>query len=350
MKKTNTTTPNKLARKMIAANENAAAPAPEKIKNQPSNIEGATMTKINQATRSTHAANDQIFDPTDPFSPIVEIFPEMSADDFKGLKQDIEKNGLLVPIQVQSGKIIDGRHRWRACAELGIPAEYIEVDPKESGIAHAIGCNMQRRQLTEFDKVEIAHRIGHLPVGSNQHTATAAPSQGVLAKSLKTSADTLQRGNKIFRNGSEMLKSAVRSGDLSVSDGALMTELPKEKQDELLNNGVKSAKKVIKALNLEKTQKFREKKNALINELAANSLTLNGIAKHSVLYVDPPWDYLGFLGTPYPTMKTQEICDMKVGDICTEDAVVLMWAPSSMVGDALEVAGSNLKCNFCKEI
>jgi len=52
---------------------------------------------------------------------------------------------------------------------------------------------------------------------------------------------------------------------------------------------------------------------------------------------DPPWDYLGFDGTPYPTMKLDEICKLKVNDVCTEDAVLMMWVPSAMLPGALEV-------------
>ena len=43
-----------------------------------------------------------------------------TGDGFEELKSDIDKRGQLVPIQLRSGKILDGRHRHAVCLELGI--------------------------------------------------------------------------------------------------------------------------------------------------------------------------------------------------------------------------------------
>jgi N6-adenosine-specific RNA methylase IME4 len=261
----------------------------------------------------------------------------MTAEAFEELKQDIRENGQKMAITRQDGKIIDGRHRYKACLELGIEPRFEELDGKESYIAFCIAANLKRRHLTEFDKVEVAQKIGMFPVGSNQHTAGAGRSQGEMAVLLKTSPDTLQRGKKILNKGSENLKSAVRRGDVSVTVGAMMADLPQKKHDDLLEQGVRTAADVVKAINLDKKQKFREEKVKLIKDLAANSPTFEGMAMHSVIYADPPWDYLGFDGTPYPTMKLDEICDMKVKEVCTSDAVLLMWVPSAMLQDSFKV-------------
>ena len=39
------------------------------------------------------------------------IFPPMSDEDFAELKQDIAKNGLLNPIVLHEGQVLDGAHR-----------------------------------------------------------------------------------------------------------------------------------------------------------------------------------------------------------------------------------------------
>jgi ParB-like chromosome segregation protein Spo0J len=46
--------------------------------------------------------------------PICYAFPEMDRDSFGELVQDMAKHGQRVPIQVWNGKVIDGRHRYRA--------------------------------------------------------------------------------------------------------------------------------------------------------------------------------------------------------------------------------------------
>jgi hypothetical protein len=49
--------------------------------------------------------------------PFSALFPPISGDDFNSLVADIKANGLLQPIVVYQGKILDGNNRYRACCE-----------------------------------------------------------------------------------------------------------------------------------------------------------------------------------------------------------------------------------------
>ena len=57
---------------------------------------------------------------TYPLDPCVELFPAMNSDEFNALKQSIQRNGQSEPILLFQGKVVDGRHRLKACQELGI--------------------------------------------------------------------------------------------------------------------------------------------------------------------------------------------------------------------------------------
>lgn len=46
--------------------------------------------------------------------------PVMTDKQFNAFKADIRNNGQLVPVLVYRGKIVDGRHRYRALLEIGI--------------------------------------------------------------------------------------------------------------------------------------------------------------------------------------------------------------------------------------
>ena len=46
---------------------------------------------------------------------------------------------------------------------------------------------------------------------------------------------------------------------------------------------------------------------------------------------------MGEFAVGYPCMSVQEICDMPIHDITTEDAVLFMWCSSSLLAEGLQV-------------
>jgi hypothetical protein len=62
------------------------------------------------------------------FHPLTEVKPRMDQRMFRRLKQSILRVGLLQPILVHKGMILDGRDRYDACRELGIEPEFTELD------------------------------------------------------------------------------------------------------------------------------------------------------------------------------------------------------------------------------
>ena len=49
---------------------------------------------------------------------LANLLPMTSASEFANLKSDIAANGLLNPIWLFEGRILDGRNRYRACREI----------------------------------------------------------------------------------------------------------------------------------------------------------------------------------------------------------------------------------------
>ncbi len=76
--------------------------------------------------------------------------------------------------------------------------------------------------------------------------------------------------------------------------------------------------------------------------------------KYRVIYADPPWQYSnsGFTTSAenqYPTMPTEEICNLPIKDLADENAVLFLWATSPLLEDALRVCrawGFDYKTNF----
>jgi DNA-binding Lrp family transcriptional regulator len=78
--------------------------------------------------------------------------PKLTDDEYEGLRESIERHGQIVAILADvDGNIIDGRHRLRACRELGIEPriDYLpEGTSAEELKSLALVVNLARRQIT----------------------------------------------------------------------------------------------------------------------------------------------------------------------------------------------------------
>jgi len=90
--------------------------------------------------------------------PLADVFPAMSQEEFTRLADSIERDGLLDPITLLDGAILDGRHRQRACDERGVEPRYEEWNPAcgITPLEWVIARNLDRRQLTTGQKTALA--------------------------------------------------------------------------------------------------------------------------------------------------------------------------------------------------
>lgn len=110
-----------------------------------------TKARVEIEEREPEYSTGSTLDP----HPACLLLPDMTAEDFGGLKADIEAHGLMRPILLCEGKILDGRHRARACAELGIVARFEQwtgADP----VAFVLSENLHRRHLSASQRAMVA--------------------------------------------------------------------------------------------------------------------------------------------------------------------------------------------------
>ena len=268
------------------------------------------------------------------------LFPPMTDQEFAELKDDIRKNGLLVPIKLFDEKVLDGRNRFLACKETGVTPHFEVIEAANDDIWSLVySLNAVRRNLPEHKKAMIAAQLTNSAVGTNQHTAGAV-SQKKVAEELGISVDSVLRAKKVLKNGIPELVEAVNSGRINISAAAKLAELAKEDQTQLDFNDIKTIQDASKAINKAKFETRRQERLQAIEAKRANNKPLtSGLGNFGVIYADPPWDYLG-TAVPYPVMTLQEICDLPVPSICAEDAVLFMWCSASLLPDALQVVAA----------
>lgn len=87
--------------------------------------------------------------------PIAEIWPLMTDAELDQLTADIKAHGLLSPIVIYEGMILDGRNRDVACERAGVSPRYtpyVGADP----VAFAFSCNEARRHMSAGQRAAIA--------------------------------------------------------------------------------------------------------------------------------------------------------------------------------------------------
>ncbi len=67
--------------------------------------------------------------------------------------------GLLDPITVWRGQIIDGVHRLKACAEAGVAPRYEFFDDDADPVQYVIAKNGLRRDMDDSQQAVVAHGL-----------------------------------------------------------------------------------------------------------------------------------------------------------------------------------------------
>ena len=83
----------------------------------------------------------------------LQLLPGLSSDEYESLKADLAGNGQREPIYTwgDGGPVVDGHHRERACAELGLTPHYeaLDFEDETAAKAFALRVNLSRRQLSQ---------------------------------------------------------------------------------------------------------------------------------------------------------------------------------------------------------
>jgi ParB-like chromosome segregation protein Spo0J len=164
---------------------------------------------------------------------LCKILPDMSADQFRAHVADIRANGLLHPIVLHEGKILDGRHRYRACVEIGIEPKFTSFGGVDA-LAFVLSENLHRRHLSESQRAMVAAKLANMRQGHRSDKQPSANWQKVsatdAAKSLNVSERSVARAVEIKKNGAPELVAKVEAGEITVNEAERVAHLGHEAQ------------------------------------------------------------------------------------------------------------------------
>lgn len=162
-----------------------------------------------------------------------EFFPLMEGEEFAGLVEDIKEHGLLEPIVLLDGKILDGRNRYRACLEAGTEPRFVEFKGKHGPLHYVASKNFHRRGLNptqrsvialallpELEKEAAERQRANLKQGTSRRRgsatsgATGVRSSEEVASLIGAGARTVQAVKRVAREAPELV-SAMMEGKLS---------------------------------------------------------------------------------------------------------------------------------------
>ncbi len=277
-----------------------------------------------------------------------QLLPPLSPEEFQSLERSIIEHGVLVPVEYdEAGAIIDGHNRVKICESLGL------VDwPR-----------FVRKGLSEGDKRKLARELNL----SRRHLSTAQK-QAVIADQLRDTPSISSRAIAAMLGVDHKTVATVRRG---LVDGG---EIPHHDEVEGRDGVLQPARKPIKTAFVPDQPNVREymrgakviraeqQKLAHTVRLAHMDMVAEkgraaapaALSKiYPVYYADPPWRF-GVRSevtgrdksaeNHYPTLPTEEICDLLACLIGGEHpGVCFLWATNPMLPDALRVLGA---CGF----
>ena len=186
--------------------------------------------------------------------PICLLIPSADDDELQDLTDDIRAHGLIAPIVLFEGMILDGRNRAAACERAGVAPRYVSFEGgREDALILVVSHNLKRRHLTKqaiadalvaaedfnlhYTLLEPAaaaeaavDRPEARPVIKITEPKTASSRKLAQAAGRVVSHVMIAATRKVKEKGEPELQEAVRRGRIGVQDAAKAADLPPEQQ------------------------------------------------------------------------------------------------------------------------
>ena len=211
---------------------------------------------------------------------LADIPPSMSEAQFAALRDDIKANGLLTPIVMFEGKVLDGRHRLRACQELGIDPRFEQYEgTEEQAASYVCSVNVARRHMNPAQLGICAAKLkgwfaerakarqqaglknGAAPVQTNW-SERGGGDQGnareQAAKAVGVGSGTVHRAEVVLRDAVKEVVSKVEEGGMSLHEAFTVSSLPVDTQRRIASMPSKKERKVAAAKSAKKQNNTRD--------------------------------------------------------------------------------------------
>jgi N6-adenosine-specific RNA methylase IME4/ParB-like chromosome segregation protein Spo0J len=249
------------------------------------------------------------------------LIPGLTPDEYRALLADIERRGIVTPLEITSaGVVLDGHQRLRAALELGLDQAPVRVIAPANEVAFMLLAALRCRQLTASQRATLALELEEIEQASAQgrerRLANLRPGAEV--------ATLPPRGERTREIAARLAGVSART----VQDAA-----------------------TVRAADLELFQQVKE--GSISADRAARRIRQRQLraalplspplpqGPFQVIYADPPWQLPGDPESAfapenhYPTMPLADITALTVP--AADEALLFLWAVNCLLPQALEV-------------
>jgi len=259
-------------------------------------------------------------------TPYANLLPPLAQAEFDALRASIKANGVHTPIIVdEEGNILDGHHRHQIKPD--VERRIVTGLSEASKRAFVIACNLQRRNLSPDQKIELRETQMAIAADLKAEGQTQNAIAVLLGVARETVRDWLtpDGGDANARNLDARVK-LPQPAKLRVLE---RVEANEPQRQIAADFGV-SQQHVSRVAKAERKRLDRMAEIETQRAAIARGEVAIGRGPYEVIVYDPPWDYgdeydpEGWRGAPpYPTMSLEEIAADFHG--AADDCVLWLW-------------------------
>lgn len=164
-----------------------------------------------------------------PFHPLSNAYRLMKGVEYDALVENIRQRGLISPITLYEGQVLDGRNRQRACLDSGQPLLTVAYEGDDP-LGHMLALNSHRRHDSESQRALAASRLATLERGRPGNAHQCAITQDEAADRFNVSRRIIQYARTALDGAEPEIVEAVEDGEMTVKVAATLAGQPREKQ------------------------------------------------------------------------------------------------------------------------
>ncbi len=175
-----------------------------------------------------------------PVHPLADVFPLMAGAALADLTADVAINGLLHPVTLLDGAVLDGRSRLTACRTANVEPRFVNFTGRDPA-PFIVVVNVSQRHLDISQRAMVAAKLSQLadsgvrPPDQTadcrvEHVVSPLMTIARAASLLNVSRSTVENARAVHCHGARELVAEVELGVISVFAAVDLSRLPVEIQ------------------------------------------------------------------------------------------------------------------------